>query len=260
MSSHQHAAAIARVHELVALYADPKAGVADLLCDRHPPGALAYRVVGADLEATDITYGDLRRESEKFAAALAELGVGPGDRVATLMGKSSEYLVAVMGIWRLGAVHVPIFTAFAPAGIAFRLTRSNAQVVVCDETQQAKLLPGDDMPSDASWRIITTAAEGAGIQGALHFSTMMSAQTPGWPWRGSEAMLRSYRSIRPERLGRQRGSWSRPRLSRASEPTQNLALAWLPTISTGARQTLDGLTASTSASSDHSPPACRACS
>lgn len=181
MSSHQHAAAIARVHELVALYADPKAGVADLLCDRHPPGALAYRVVGADLEATDITYGDLRRESEKFAAALAELGVGPGDRVATLMGKSSEYLVAVMGIWRLGAVHVPIFTAFAPAGIAFRLTRSNAQVVVCDETQQAKLLPGDDMPSDASWRILTTAAEGAGIQGALHFSTMMSAQTPGWP-------------------------------------------------------------------------------
>ena len=70
----------------------------------YPPSALAYKVVGTDLEAADITYGDLRKESERVAAALARLGVGPGDRVATLMGKSSEYLIALMGIWRLGAV------------------------------------------------------------------------------------------------------------------------------------------------------------
>ena len=181
MPSQQHVAAQARIHELVALYADPNASAADLLCDRYPPGALAYRVVGTDLEATDITYGHLRKESERFAAALAGLGVGPGDRVATLMGKSSEYLVALMGIWRLGAVHVPIFTAFAPAGIAFRLIRSKAKVIVCDETQQQKLLPGDDIPAQASWKVVTTAAEGAGIPGSLRFSELMSAQVPGRP-------------------------------------------------------------------------------
>ena len=27
------------------------------------------------------------------------------------MGKSREFLVALIGIWRLGAVHVPLFTA-----------------------------------------------------------------------------------------------------------------------------------------------------
>jgi acetyl-CoA synthetase len=181
MSSQKHAAALARVHELVALYADSNASAADLLCDRHPPGAMAYRVVGTDLEATDITYGHLRKESEKFAEALAGLGVGPGDRVATLMGKSSEYLIALMGIWRLGAVHVPIFTAFAPAGIAFRLIRSKAKVIVCDETQQQKLLPGDDISAQASWKVVTTAAEGAGIPGSLRFSELMSAQVPGRP-------------------------------------------------------------------------------
>jgi acetyl-CoA synthetase len=147
----------------------------------YPPSALAYKVVGTDLEAAEITYGDLRKESERVAAALARLGVGPGDRVATLMGKSSEYLIALMGIWRLGAVHAPIFTAFAPAGIAFRLIRSQAKVIICDETQQEKLLPSDDIPSRGSWKVVTTAAEGAGIPGSLRFAELIRVQVPGMP-------------------------------------------------------------------------------
>jgi acetyl-CoA synthetase len=176
----QSKAGSVRVQELVALYSDPHASVADLLCDSRPPDALAYRVVGPDLEATDVTYGDLRTQSEKFAAALSRLGVGPGDRVATLMGKSIDYLVTLMGIWRLGAVHVPIFTAFAPSGVAFRLIRSGAKVIVCDESQQKKLLPGDDMPTIAPWQVVTTSA-GARIPGAQSFSELMAAQSPGWP-------------------------------------------------------------------------------
>ena len=179
--SSQHAAALGRVHELIALYVNSNASAAELLCDRYPRSDLAFKIIGKDLEAADITYGHLREQSEKVAAALAHLGVGPGDRVATLMGKSSEYLAALMGIWRLGAVQVPIFTAFAPAGIAFRLIRSEAKVIICDETQQEKLLPGDDIPSHASWKVVTTAAEGAGIPGSLPFSELISAQVPGRP-------------------------------------------------------------------------------
>src|SRR5438270_12735007 len=103
-----------RVQELLELYGDPGASAANLLCDGHPSDATAYLVVGEDLSASVVTYGQLRESSERFARALAGLGVGPGDRVATLMGKSVEYLTAAMGIWRLGAVQVPLFTAFAP--------------------------------------------------------------------------------------------------------------------------------------------------
>ena len=88
--------------------------------DRHPPSALAYRIVGRSRGNRPDIWALARGVSERFAVVLAGLGVGPGDRVATWMGKSSEYLVALMGIWRLGAVHVPIFTAFAPASIVFR--------------------------------------------------------------------------------------------------------------------------------------------
>jgi len=148
-----------RVQELLELYADPKASVAELLCDRHPADATAYTVVGEDSTATVVTYGQLRESSERFARALAGLGVGPGDRVATLMGKSVDYLTAVMGIWRLGAVQVPLFTAFAPPAIAVRLLGSKTKVVVTDASQQSKLDPGEDIPADAPWKVVTTGAE-----------------------------------------------------------------------------------------------------
>jgi acetyl-CoA synthetase len=112
---------------------------AHLLCDKYPSNALAYRVVAPDLSVTDLTYGELREQSQKLAAGLAGLGVRAGDRVATLMGKSAEFLITLLAIWRLGAVHVPLFTAFAPSAIALRLLGSEAKIVVCDEAQQGKL-------------------------------------------------------------------------------------------------------------------------
>ncbi|WP_093358112.1 AMP-binding protein [Saccharopolyspora kobensis] len=144
----------ARVAELLARFGAPDACAADLLCDRHPADAVAFTVVEADLSSQDITYGRLRRDSARFAAALADLGVAPGDAVAVLMGKSADLVVALLGIWRRGAVHVPLFTAFAPPAIALRLRASGAKVVVVDADQRAKLAPGEDIPADAPWRTI----------------------------------------------------------------------------------------------------------
>lgn len=165
-----------RVLELLDAFGAPNACAAFLLCDRHPEDALAYRLIAPDLSAREITYGELREESERFAAALRSLGIGPGDRVATLMGKSRAYLVSLMGIWRLGAVHVPLFTAFAPPAIALRLIGSKAKVVICDAAQEAKLAPGEAMPADRPWLVVTT---GDGKDGAYAFSSLMTGQRPG---------------------------------------------------------------------------------
>ena len=64
------------------------------------------------------------------------------------MGKSIDYVTTVVAIWRLGAVHVPLFTAFASPAIAFRLEASHTKAVVCDDGQRAKLDPGADIPAD----------------------------------------------------------------------------------------------------------------
>jgi acetyl-CoA synthetase len=126
------------------------------LCDRHEPDQIAYRVVSPDLSSIDLSYGVLRRDSERLAAALFQLGLRPGDRIATLMSKSPALLVTLMAIWRLGAVHVPLFTAFAASAIAFRLIASRCKLIVCDPAQRAKLVSGENMPADPPWRVVTT--------------------------------------------------------------------------------------------------------
>ncbi|MEU9061359.1 AMP-binding protein [Streptomyces sp. NPDC048430] len=161
------------------MYSAPDAGAAHLLCDSHPADAVAYTVVEPDLTATVLTYGRLKADSERFAAALAGLGVGPGDRVATLMGKSVDYLVALLATWRLGAVTVPLFTAFAPPAIALRLSASDTKVVVCDAGQRPKLDAGDDIPADAKWQIVVSGP--VERSGDLAFGDLLASNEPGHP-------------------------------------------------------------------------------
>ena len=113
-----------RIKELIDRFNAGDACPARLRCDDHPADKVAFTVIESDLTARDLTYGELRERSARLAAALAELGVGPGDAVATLMGKSAEVVVALLAIWRRDAVHVPLFTAFAPPALgSFRAWR-----------------------------------------------------------------------------------------------------------------------------------------
>ncbi len=133
------------VPELIAMYSGPGADATGLLCRRHPRDAVAFTVIESDLSSRDLTFGELDDAAGRVAAGLAELGIAPGDRVATLMGKSAELVTALLAIWRLGAVHVPLFTAFAPPAIALRVEGSGAKLVVTDPDQRAKL---DSLGSD----------------------------------------------------------------------------------------------------------------
>ncbi|WAL74663.1 AMP-binding protein [Kitasatospora sp. YST-16] len=167
------ATAAERVRELLSRFDSPGACAAELLCDRHPADAVAFTVVEADLSARDLTYGELRRDSARFAAALAGLGIAPGDAVAVLMGKSADLVVALLGIWRRGAVHVPLFTAFAPPAVALRLNGSAAKAVVVDADQRGKLAPGPDLPADAPWQVIVAGGEPG--EGELSFARLLDA-------------------------------------------------------------------------------------
>lgn len=169
---------LARVHQLVALYSAPDTSVAQVICDAHPPRAVACTVVEPDLSFTELTYGELRTLSETFAQALAEEGVGPGDRVATLLGKSVDYLVTLLGIWRLGAVHVPLFTAFAPPAIAARLRGSGAKAVVCDAAQRPKLAAAE--LAGGPWQVIVSRPNQR-HPGDLEFAELMAQSRPGRP-------------------------------------------------------------------------------
>lgn len=100
-------ASINTAEVVLSRYAASDACAAELLCDAHDPDTIAFSIIEADLSCEDITYGQLRERSERGAAALAELGVGPGDKVATLMGKSADLVVMLLAAW--GSPCAPVY-------------------------------------------------------------------------------------------------------------------------------------------------------
>ncbi|WP_181791720.1 condensation domain-containing protein, partial [Streptomyces phytophilus] len=55
-----------------------------------------------------LSYGELDAASGRFAAHLANAGVRRGDRVAVVMERSADLLVALLGAWKAGAAYVPV--------------------------------------------------------------------------------------------------------------------------------------------------------
>jgi long-chain acyl-CoA synthetase len=77
-----------------------------------------------------VTFGELARLAEGAARTLAGLGVGAGDRCAILAENHYRWFVAYLAILRLGAVAVPLDTAYSAAQVRTVLGDSDAKVVV----------------------------------------------------------------------------------------------------------------------------------
>ncbi len=77
-----------------------------------------------------LTYQDLYREVNQFAAALRALGVQKGDRVAIYMGMIPELPITMLACARLGAPHTVIFGGFSPDSLRDRIHDCGAKVLV----------------------------------------------------------------------------------------------------------------------------------
>ena len=149
---------VKRVNELINKYSNSPNSVQYLLCDQYPPNKLAYKIINENMQEYNLSYGELKTQSTLIANGLKKRGIKRGDRIATLMGKSKEYIITLLAIWRIGAVHVPLFTAFSPPAITLRVNGSNSKIVFCDQKQQSKLKPSDDFVPQSKLDVITTAS------------------------------------------------------------------------------------------------------
>lgn len=114
--------------------------------DRHANTALcehvALRFVARDKPALDVSYGELARQTNRFANALRSLGVVQGDHLFVLAERMPELYIAVLGALKSGVVVTPLFSAFGPEPIATRINLGAAQVLVTtDALYQRKIKP-----------------------------------------------------------------------------------------------------------------------
>jgi long-chain acyl-CoA synthetase len=93
--------------------------------------------------------GELQRRAERLAGGLADAGVRPGDRVLVLMENSPDVGVAYHGIWRAGAVAVPVI---------FLVTAEDLHRIVRDAEPAAALT------SDAFRNTVEQACAATGVR------------------------------------------------------------------------------------------------
>ncbi len=92
--------------------------------DRDPDGPYL------DFEGVAFTAREMDVASNRLAHALATLGVGRADRVATLLDNGPEQVITFFAALKLGAIQVPVNTAYKGEFLRHQLADSGSKVIV----------------------------------------------------------------------------------------------------------------------------------
>lgn len=150
--------------------------------DRHAAGPNAgkeaLRFVRADGSTTSLSYGDLAVQSGRFAAVLRSLGVGRGERVFSLLGRSPELYTAVLGTFKTGSVFCPLFSAFGPEPVRQRLHLGAGRALVTTKAlYRKKVAPVRDTLPELRFVLLVDAA-GAPEPGTLDLAELLAGADP----------------------------------------------------------------------------------
>jgi acetyl-CoA synthetase len=102
--------------------------------DRHVTTARRTKAAliweGEPGDVRTLTYWDLHREVQRFAAALKRHGVRKGDRVTIYMPMVPEVAIAMLACTRIGAPHSVIFGGFSPESVRDRIHDADSKIVI----------------------------------------------------------------------------------------------------------------------------------
>jgi len=80
-----------------------------------------------------ISYRELKEMSDRFAAALADLGLKKGDTVALYLLNCPQYVIAYFGALKAGAKITPISPVYTSKEVKHQLSDSEARTVICED-------------------------------------------------------------------------------------------------------------------------------
>lgn len=109
-------------------------------CDRHADGsgkpALIYE---GENGLSTLNFDELKRASNRLANMLGAHGIGPGERVGILLPQRPETAISHLGIYKLGAIALPLFIQFGPDALEHRLQHSGAAALITDAENIGKI-------------------------------------------------------------------------------------------------------------------------
>jgi len=117
------------------------------------------------VSSTSVTRTQARDAAIEIAAALFDIGIGPGDAVATILPSTPAAVVALFGIWGAGAVAVPVNPRLAGAEIARLLETTSVSAVLVPPAEDGAAIVPDGLgrvaltdrvegsPADPGWQL-----------------------------------------------------------------------------------------------------------
>jgi acetyl-CoA synthetase len=107
--------------------------------DAAPAGAVALIERSRDGSRRDWRFGEVADAAARLGGRLAAEGVEPGDVVMTLVGNRSEWVMAMLACFRIGAVVLPCTEQLRARDLQARLDVTRPRVVIADERNLAEL-------------------------------------------------------------------------------------------------------------------------
>jgi amino acid adenylation domain-containing protein len=123
-----------------------------LLCDFNPPApamppaACLHQLFEAQAsrfpdspalscEGRHLSYGEVNARANRLAHHLRSLGVRTEDRVALLLDRTPDLVIAILGILKAGAAYLPLDPAYPAERLSYMLADAGAQVIVTEQAQ-----------------------------------------------------------------------------------------------------------------------------
>jgi acetyl-CoA synthetase len=109
--------------------------------DRHAqdPKKVALFCISREGKEEKYTYRELKNLTSQFANVLRELGIKKGNAVARLLPRIPEAYITLFGTWKAGAIDIPLYTAFGPEAVEYRVKDSGAKLIVTDAENRDKV-------------------------------------------------------------------------------------------------------------------------
>jgi fatty-acyl-CoA synthase len=129
----------------------------------------------ADRSLHRYTFADWAARTRRLAGALRQLGIAPGERVATLGWNHYQHLEAYFGVSMTGAVLHTLNLRLHPDELAFIINDADDRVVLVDET----LLPlWEKIAPQTRVRHVVVVGATSDRQGFLNYETLLAGAAP----------------------------------------------------------------------------------
>ena len=130
--------------------------------------------VFVEIAGTVLTYREFHHRAQQTAGLFQELGIGRGDRVCLFLPNCPEFLYCWFGLALLGAISVPVNTAYKRDETAFILRDAAAKALVAHQSLDAVAAAAADSVPGVAQRLLVAAAEQSPPNGWVDFAAALA--------------------------------------------------------------------------------------